>query len=179
MFISQEASPIFPNLNCVFMYEKAKFPPKFQNFPPIINISQEWASQIHYFFSPCAHLPKRRMSSLIEIKVENKNYTDTHQSVITWKSGRVYCRYCIDRSIRLLPSDISTLEMSIDNRPTTSILIAHYVELTSYLLEIACFMPIFKKIDTAVDLHMWPTYQKVPKVGHMWPTYQKVPKVGC
>ena len=51
-FISREASPIFPNLNCVFMYKKAKFPPKFQNFPPHINISQEWASQIPDFFSP-------------------------------------------------------------------------------------------------------------------------------
>ena len=41
MFISREASPIFPNLNCVFMYKKAKFPPKFKNFPPHINISRE------------------------------------------------------------------------------------------------------------------------------------------
>ena len=53
MFISREASPIFPNLYCVFMCKKAKFPPKFQKFPPHINISWEWASQIPHFFSPC------------------------------------------------------------------------------------------------------------------------------
>ena len=52
MFISREASPIFPNLNCVYMYKNAKFPPKFQSFPPHINISREWASQIPHFFSP-------------------------------------------------------------------------------------------------------------------------------
>ena len=32
MFISREASPIFPNLNCVFMYKKAKFPSTYQYF---------------------------------------------------------------------------------------------------------------------------------------------------
>ena len=36
------------------------------------------------------------------------------QSVITRKSGRVYSRYCIDIT-GSLPSDILTLEKSIDN----------------------------------------------------------------
>ena len=53
MFISQEASPIFPNLNCVFMYKKAKFPSKFQNFPPHINISWNELPKFPIFFSPC------------------------------------------------------------------------------------------------------------------------------
>ena len=74
MFISREASPIFPNLNCVFMYKKAKFPPKFQNFPPHIYISREWASQIPHFFSPwwevCAHVIHKFLEYAVEWSVD-------------------------------------------------------------------------------------------------------------
>ena len=46
--------------------------------------------------------PITRKLSLIGIKVENNNYTHVSQSIITWKSGRVYCWYCIDISDRCL-----------------------------------------------------------------------------
>ena len=52
LFPGKQAQFEIPNLNCVYMYKNAKFPPKFQNFPPHINISREWASQIPHFFSP-------------------------------------------------------------------------------------------------------------------------------
>ena len=50
MFISQQSSLWFEHSLYGFVYKKAQFPSKFQNFPPNANISRQGASQIAYFF---------------------------------------------------------------------------------------------------------------------------------
>ena len=55
---------------------------------------------------------RRTASPIVEKQAENYEKSGISQSIITQKSGRVYCRY---QHIRSLPFDISTLEKSIDN----------------------------------------------------------------